>query len=65
MRRRSLQRYGHARRRDREEDIIIVAEMKIQRKRKRGRPKKWLMDSVKDDILECGLSDEDADDRIR
>jgi len=39
--------------------------MKIQRKRKRGRPKKWLMDSVKDDILECGLSDEDADDRIR
>jgi len=43
----------------------MVAEMKIQRKRKRGRPKKRLMDAVKDGILKCGLSDKDVDDRIR
>jgi len=35
MRRRLLQWYGHVHRRDGEEDIIMVAEMKIQRKRKR------------------------------
>jgi len=37
--------------------------MKIQRKRQR--PKKRLMGTVKDDILKCGLSDEDVDDRNR
>jgi len=39
--------------------------MKIQRKRKRGGPKKRLMNTVKDGILKCGLSDKDVDDRIR
>jgi len=38
MRKRPLQWYGHVHRRDREEDIIMVAEMKIQRKK--GEPKK-------------------------
>jgi len=56
MRRRLLQWYGHVHRRNRDEDIIMVAEMKIQRKR--GRPKKRLMDTVKDVILKCGLSDD-------
>ena len=65
MRRRRLQWYGHVRRRDREEDIRMVAEMRIQGKRKRGRPKKRWMDTVKDDMLRWGLSDEDVDDRIR
>jgi len=51
------------RRRDRNEDIIMVAEMKIQRKRRR--PKKRLMNTVKDGILKCGHLDEDVDDRIR
>jgi len=41
----------------------MVAEMKTQRKRERQ--KKRLMDSMKDDILKCGLSDEDVDNRIR
>jgi len=50
-------------RRDREEDIIMVAQMKIQRKR--GGQKKKLMDTVKDGILICGPSGEDVDDRIR
>jgi len=65
MRRRLLQWYGHVHRRDREEDIIMVAEMKIQRNKKRGRLKKRLMNTVKDDILKCGLPDEDVEDRIR
>jgi len=63
MRRRPLQWYGQVRKKDKEEDIIMVAEMKIQRKR--GRPKKRLMDTVKDGILKCGISDDDVDDRIR
>ena len=63
--RRGLQLYGHVRRRDREEDIRMVAEMRIQGKRKRGRPKKKWMDTVKDDMLRWGLPDEEYDDRIR
>jgi len=63
MRKRPLQWYGHVRRSDRDEDIIMVAEMKIQRKR--GRLKKRLMDTVKDVILKCGHSDEDVEDSIR
>ena len=43
----------------------MVAEMRIQGKRKRGRPKKRWMDTAKDDMLRWGLSDEDVDDRIR
>jgi len=43
----------------------MVAEMKIQRKKSEEGPKKRLMDTVKDDILKCGLSDKDVDDRIR
>jgi len=65
MRRRLLQWYGHVHRRDREKDIIMVAKMKIQRKKNRGRLKKRLMDTAKDGILKCGLSDENVDDRIR
>jgi len=42
----------------------MVAEMKIQRKREGG-PKIRLLDTVKDGILKCGLSDKDVDDRIR
>jgi len=63
MRRRRLQWYGHVRRRDKEKDIRMVTEMRIQGKRKKERSKKMLMDTVKDDMLEYGLSD--VDDRIR
>jgi len=65
MRRRPLQWYGHVSRRDKEEDIIMVAEMKIQKKKKERGAKKRLRDTVKDGILKCGLSDKDVDDRIR
>ena len=56
---------GHVRKRDSEKDISMVAEMSIQGKRKRGRPKRRWMDTVKDDMLRSGFSDEDVDDRIR
>jgi len=63
---RHLQWYGHVRRKDREADIRMVAGMSIQgKRRKRGRPKKTLIDKVKDDMLKCGFSDEDVDDIIR
>ena len=39
--------------------------MSIQGKRKKGRPKKRWMDTVKDDMLRCGLSDEGVDIKVR
>ena len=37
--------------------------MKVQGRRKRGRPKRIWLDKVKDDIKEKGLSDDDVYDR--
>ena len=37
--------------------------MKVQGRRKRGRPKRRWLDKVKDDIKEKGLSDDDVYDR--
>jgi hypothetical protein len=65
MRRRRLQWYGHVCRRDKEEDIRMVAEMRIRGKRKRGRPKRRWLDTIKDDMQRWGLSKEDTDDRGR
>ena len=53
-RRRRLQWFGHVRRRDREEDIRMVAEMSVQGRGKRGRPKKRWHDTVQDDMGEMG-----------
>ena len=53
MRRRRLQWFGHVRKRDREEDIRM-AEMRVQGRRKRGRPKKRWHDTVQDDMGEMG-----------
>ena len=48
------------RKRDREEDIRKVAEMRM-----RGRPKKRWIDTVKDGMLRSGLWDGDVGGRIR
>ena len=40
-----------------------VMEMKVQGRRKRGRPKRRWLDKVKDDIKEKGLSAEEVYDR--
>ena len=37
--------------------------MKVQRRRKRGRPKRRLLEKVKEDIKEKGLSADDVYDR--
>ena len=37
--------------------------MKVQGRRKRGRPKRRWLDKVKDDIIENGLSADDVYDR--
>jgi len=50
MRKRRLQWYGHVLRRDSEEDIRYVTELKIVGKRKRGRPKRRWMDMIGDDM---------------
>ena len=64
MRKIRLQWYRYVRRGDREEDIRMVAEMRIQGMRNRGRPKKRWMDTEKDEMLRWGLLDEDADYRV-
>ena len=50
MRRRRLHLYVHVLRRDREEDMRMVAEMRVQGRRQRGRPKIRWVDTVKEDI---------------
>ena len=50
IRRRRLRWFGHVRRRDTEEDIRMVAEMRVQGSRKIGRPKKRWYDAVQDDM---------------
>jgi len=65
MRKRRLQWYGHVQRRNNEEDIRYVTELKILGKRKRGRPKQRWMDTIRDDMKRWGLKPEDAEDRER
>ena len=49
----------------REEQYVgkIEMELKVQGRRKRGRPKRRWLDKVKDDIKETGLSADDVYDR--
>jgi len=49
-------------RRDSEEDIRYVTELKIVGKRKKGRPKRRWMDTIGDDMKWWGLKPEDAED---
>ena len=65
MRRRRLQWFGHVRRRGREEDIRMVAEMRVQGRRKRGRPKKRWYDTVLDDMRRWALEEQDTENRVR
>ena len=62
---RRLKWYGHVMRR--EEHYIYVGRrvmvMKVQGRRKRGRPKRRWLDKVKDDINEKGLSADEVYDR--
>ena len=60
---RRLKWYGHMMRRDEHYIGRRVLEMKVQGRRKRGRPNRRWLDKVKDDMKEKGLSGEEVYDR--
>ena len=65
MRVRRLQWYGHLQRREEDEDIRYVKEMKVAGRKKRGRPKRRWMDTINADLKRWGLESEDVNDRDR
>ena len=58
-----LKWYGHAMRREEHYVGRRAMEMKVQGRRKRGRPERRWLDKVKDDIKEKGLSADEVYDR--
>ena len=58
-----LKWYGHVMRREEHYVGRRAMVMKVQGRRKRGRPKRRWLDKVKDDIKEKGLSADDVYDR--
>ena len=60
---RRLKWYGHVMRREEHYVGRRATVMKVQGRRKRGRPKRRWLDKVKDDIKEKGLSADDVYDR--
>ena len=55
--------YGHVMRREEHYVGRRAMVMKVQGRRKRGRPKRRWLDKVKDDVIENGLSADDVYDR--
>ena len=60
---RKLKWYGHVMRREEHHVGRRAMEMKVQGRRKKGRPKRRWLDKVKDDIKEKGLSADEVYDR--
>ena len=58
-----LKWYGHVSRREYEYVGKRVMGMEVPGKRRRGRPKRRWLDSIRNDLSERGLSEEDAQDR--
>ena len=65
MRRRRLEWFGHIKRRDGTEDIRAVAELKMDGKRPRGRPKLRWKDTVRRDLKAWNIREEWVTDRER
>ena len=63
MREGRLRWYGHVMRRDQEYLGKKMMEMKLQGKRRRGRPKRRSLDLVKEDMGEVGAKEMDVEDR--
>ena len=60
---RRLKWYGHVMRREEQYIGRSAMEMKVQGRRKRGRPKRRWLDKVKDDIKENGVSADEVSGR--
>ena len=60
-----LRWYEHILRRDEEHVISRATNMKVEGRRKHGRPRRKWMDCVREDLEEKQLSTEDAADRLR
>jgi len=65
MKRRRLQWFGHICRRDKEDDIRKVHEMKVAGKGNRGCPKHRWHDNIRKSLQSFFLNKEDAQDRVR
>ena len=61
LRQKRLRWFGHIVRRD--EEIKKVFELKIKGRRKRGRPVKWWIDVVEEDMKKRGVVQQGAGDR--
>ena len=64
MREGRLRWYEHVMRRDKEDVGRKMIEMELSGKRKRGRPKKILLNLVKEDMGEVGVKETDVEDRM-
>jgi len=65
MGRRRLQWFGHICRREKEDDIRRVHELKVAGKRNRGRPKHRWHNTIRKDLKSCSLNEEDAQNKVR
>ena len=65
MRRRRLEWFGHVKRRDKTDNIRAVAEIKMEGKRPRGRPKLRWNDTVRRGVKAWNIKEEWATDRER
>jgi hypothetical protein len=65
MRKRRLQWYGHVCRREGKEDIKRVSNIRVEGKRRRGRPKHRWKDTINADMKMWQLKTSDTDDRAR
>ena len=65
MRESRLRWYGHVQRQDPEQVAKTAWELEIDGVRPRGRPKMRYIDTVKKDMVEVGLREQDAKDRVK
>ena len=65
MRVRRLRWYGHVQRREEGEALSIIRDWEVEGRRRRGRPKKSWLKTIKDDMRLLGINEDLASDRRR